>query len=220
MKASTRNRKLSALKTFFKYLARRGRVPFSPAADIEGAKQDKHLPKPINVEVLDQLFEAVNNLRDRTLLEILYGCGLRRMELVKIRISDIDFTQGFIRVLGKGGTERIVPIRGIALQITKELAAKASGEWLFEGGNGHLSARQANDIIAKWRGVVGAKWITPHKFRHSFATHLLNNGMELKYVQELLGHANPATTQIYTKVDNRRVANDYEQFHPRAKSAL
>ncbi len=219
--ARSRNRKLSALRTFFRFMVRKEKMKYNPAATIEGSKIEQRLPQPIDEIDINKMIALTENLRDKVVLEILYGTGIRREELVQLRVDDINFNQGFIRVFGKGSKERYVPLYSDALELIKELLATQDSEWVFEGRyGGHLSVRQVNDIIAKYRTKVNKPWITPHKFRHSFATHLHNNGAELKVIQDLLGHSNPSSTQVYTKVSNERNRLEYLQYHPRTKGSL
>ncbi len=219
--ARSRNRKLSALRTFFKFMVRKEKMKYNPAATIEGSKIEQRLPRPIDEVDINKMIALAENLRDKVVLEILYGTGIRREELVQLRVDDINFNQGFIRVFGKGSKERYVPLYPDALELIKELLVTQDSEWVFEGRYGsHLSIRQVNDIIAKYRTKVNKSWITPHKFRHSFATHLHNNGAELKVIQDLLGHSNPSSTQVYTKVSNERNRIEYLQYHPRTKGSL
>jgi integrase/recombinase XerD len=215
---SSRNRKLSTLKTFYRFMVRKAYMKSNPAADIEGAKTEKKLPKPIDLEDINRMIEQVDNLRDRTLLEVLYATGMRREEVVTIKVADINFNHSFLRVMGKGGKERYVPIHDEALDLIRKLMSSQDSEWLFVGEDGHLSKRQVNEIIAKWRDKAGLGWVTPHKFRHSFATHMFQRGMDIKVLQDLLGHASPNTTQVYTRVSNERNKAEYMQYHPKAKA--
>lgn len=215
---ATRGRRLSALKSFYRFMVRKERMRFNPAEVIGSPKLDRRLPRPIDVEDIDRIVDVIDNLRDRVMIEVLYGVGIRREELSTIKVRDINFTYGFVRVIGKGNVERSVPLHADALDQVHELISQQDSEWLFPGYNGtHISNRQINAIIKKWADMVGLDWVTPHKFRHSFGTHLHNNGAELRTIQELMGHANPNTTQIYTKVSSERSRKEYLQFHPRSK---
>lgn len=213
------NRKLSALKTFFKYMMKIGKVKSNPAELIESGKIEKRLPKPLTVSDIEKIINVTDNLRDKVMFEILYGTGIRREELVNIKVSDINFEQSIIRIFGKGGKERIVPIHKKALNMIKELIKEQNSIWLFPSPrkNNHLSVRQVNTIVEKWSIKAGIEKVTPHMFRHSFCSHLYENGAELKVIQDLAGHANPNTTQIYTKVSNQRNITEYLQYHPRAR---
>jgi integrase/recombinase XerD len=217
--ARSRNRKLSALRTFFRFMVRKDKMKHNPADTIEGSKVEQRLPQPIDEIDINKMIALTDNLRDKVMLEILYGAGIRREELVNLRVNDINFNNGFICVFGKGSKERYVPLHPAALDLIREHLCTQDSEWVFEGRYGsHLSIRQVNDIVVKYRTKVGLHKVTPHKFRHSFATHLYNNGAELKVIQDLMGHSNPSSTQVYTKVSNERNRVEYLQYHPRNRS--
>lgn len=215
---ATVSRKLSAIKSFYTFLVRKGKMKYNPAASIEGMKKPKRLPKPVDAEDIYRLLDIIDNLRDRTVFEVLYGAGIRREELCSIRVDEINFRKGELRVVGKGDKERIVPIFPRTLGYMKSLAAEHGKEWLFPSikTGGHLGKRQINEIVNKWRSAAGLDWITPHKFRHSFATHLLDNGADLGDIQELLGHSSPETTKIYAQVSKSR-ARSAVMRHPLAQ---
>lgn len=213
---SSTNRKLSALKTYYKFLVRRGLVEHNPALPVEGGKMEQRLPKPVDELDIERMINATTNLRDRTLIELLYATGMRRFEVAKLRVSDINFRQSYTRVLGKGGKERIVPLYPDVLELVKQQAAHGQ-EWLFPGRNGHLSTRQINAIVKKVAERAGVANVTPHSLRHSFCSHLYDGGAELKVIQDLAGHASPTTTQGYTKINNVRNREEYMACHPRAK---
>ncbi len=218
---ATANRKLSAIKTFFNAMLRKGIIDQNPAALIETAKTEQRLPHPIDEQTIEKLINAPDNLRDRTIMEILYATGIRREELVNIKINDIDFQEGSLRVIGKGNKERIIPLYPKVLMLIKELIQTHNSKWLFPGRkNNHLSTRQVNDIVKKWAQKIKQENITPHKFRHSFCSHLYKEGAELKVIQDLAGHASPNTTNLYTKVSNTRNRLEYLRFHPHAREKV
>jgi site-specific recombinase XerD len=217
--ATTSNRKLSSLKAYFRFLAKKGKLKHNPAEFVEGAKQEKKLPRPVDVAEIDAAVEKADNLRDKLMIELLYCTGVRRSELVSIKVQDINY-QGYIRVFGKGGKERIVPLAPATMDMIAEWLheRKVEGEgdptYLFPGRKKpQLCAWQVGAIIRKWRGNTA---ITPHKLRHSFATDLLTNGADLRTIQEFLGHESLATTQRYTAVTMEKKLQDYKKFHPRA----
>lgn len=217
--ASTVSRKLSAIKSFYNFLVRKGKVKYNPASSIETMKKPKRLPKPVDAEEINRLLNMIDNLRDRTVFEVLYGTGLRREEVCSINITrDINFRKGELRVVGKGDKERIVPLVPRTLDFIKSLAAEHGKEWLFPSikTGGHLGKRQINEIVNKWTIAAGLEGVTPHKFRHSFATHLLDNGADLGDIQELLGHSSPETTKIYAQVSKGRVRSAVMR-HPLAQ---
>ena len=220
MTISTSNRKLSSVKTFFKYLMRQGVLKSDPAAIIESGKLEQRLPKPVDIEDINVLINMADNLRDRTIFELLFGLGVRREELVGIRISNINYRRGYVRVFGKGSKERIIPAHTTALSLMKEQAESHSSPWLFPGRDPstHLSVRRLNEIVTQWVGKAGleGKDITPHKFRHSFGTYLFENGADIRAIQDMMGHASIDTTNKYTKVSLRRNVEEYLKYHPRA----
>lgn len=217
---ATTNRKLSAIKKFFKVMIQLGMLKSSPAEAVESGKLEKRLPKPIDHGDLDKLFEAAESLREKVILEVLYGSGVRREELIKIHINDVNFENGSIRIIGKGNKERIVPIHPEGMKLIRKLFMTHGSEWLFPsrkgGGKNHISKRQVNTIIENIVKRAGLKGITPHSFRHSFCTHLYQNGVELKVIADLVGHESTNTTSIYTKIDNVRNQTEYLRAHPRA----
>lgn len=215
---STVSRKLSAIKSFYNFLVRRGKLKYNPASSIEGMKKPKRLPRPVDSEDIDSLLNMIDNLRDRTIFEVLYATGIRREELCAINIqTDINFRRGELRVVGKGDSERIIPLFPRTLDYIKSLSAEHGKEWLFPSikTGGHIGKRQINEIVNKWTGAAGLEWVTPHKFRHSFATHLMDNGVDLGDIQELLGHSSPETTKIYAGVSKGR-ARSAVMKHPLA----
>lgn len=227
---STRSigRKLSSLRSFFCFLTREGYMKTNPILILSSPKQDKHLPLFMTEEEVSRLIESAfaksdkdeRGLRDRAILEAFYSTGMRISELVGLSIPDVDFISGVIKVMGKGRKERIVPIGDTAtLAIRRYLdKRKKQAEALFLNKNGgRITTRGAGNIVKKYIKLAGIKQgVSAHTFRHSFATHLLNRGADLRTVQELLGHANLSTTQIYTHLTTEKLKSVYDRAHPRA----
>ena len=219
------NRKLSALRSFFGFLTREGLLKTNPTLSISSPKQEKHLPEFLTEEEMARLIETAlagdeRGLRDRAMLETFYSCGLRISELVSLDVDDVDFIAAVVKTKGKGKKERFVPIGEKALSAIKNYLDKRTkkSQVLFLNKNGRrLSTSGVRRIVAKYINASGLKHgISPHTFRHSFATHLLNRGADLRSVQELLGHANLSTTQIYTHLTTDRLKSVYDKAHPRA----
>lgn len=211
---TTTNRKLSAIKTFYKFMCNKKRMNHNPASAVEGAKKPSRVPRPIDKEDVERILNAPDNQRDKAMLYILYYTGARREEVSWIKVDDINFRRGYILLRGKGNKERIVPIHKKALNEIHKLLKEHDSEWLFPSrktGN-HISKRQVNDIVKKWAEKVGVDWVTPHKFRHSFCSHLYQSGADIKAIQDMAGHASSETTQIYTKVDNERNLMEYNKL--------
>jgi integrase/recombinase XerC len=222
-------RNLSAARTFYEFLIREGKCARNPAQDVRAPKAKKRLPETLDADLMGRLlaFRADDSLsaRDKAIMELFYSSGLRLAELVGLSLGDVDLKDRTVRVLGKGSKTRIVPVGRQAidalLKWRKERAAlaKAGVEALFVGRSGRpLSVRAVQLRVGAWgrRQGIGVH-IHPHMFRHSFATHLLESGGDLRGVQELLGHANIGTTQIYTHLDFQHLASVYEAAHPRAR---
>ena len=220
----TVSRKLSCLRTFFKFLNREGYLKANPILLLSSPKQDKHLPVFLTEVEVENLIKAplddVMGLRDKAILEMLYSTGMRVGELVSLGVDDIDFISGCIKVLGKGKKERLVPIGDMALSAIRDYLDKRQdkSKILFLNKNRtKLTDRSIRRVINKYIKQVSLKeHVSPHTLRHSFATHLLNRGADLRSVQELLGHANLSTTQIYTHLTTERLKSVYEKAHPRA----
>ncbi|MBI1952961.1 MAG: site-specific tyrosine recombinase XerD [Candidatus Omnitrophica bacterium] len=222
-------RKLVAIKVFFRFLVSQGAVRTDPAGPIETPRLWKTLPEVLNVEEVTRLLQAVGGrkakeVRDRAILELLYASGLRVSEAAQLTLSDLNQEAAFLRCQGKGGRERVVPVGRQALAwIGRYLTQvrpgfKTESPKLFLNRFGKPLSRQSIWILIKRSAVAAGikKEISPHTLRHSFATHLLERGADLRVVQELLGHANIATTQIYTHVDRARLKAIHAKFHPRA----
>jgi len=230
---STTARKLATLRSFYKFLIRRGLVSLNPLSTIRTPKQEKRLPKCLDLEQVQKLLEAPGDVdilsaRDKAMLEVLYSSGIRVSELVELEMQDIDLHEGVLRVRGKGRKDRLTPIGSQAIRAVQryfELRHQdhRSGEitatsrvFLNKHGDS-LSTRSVRRKLDKYLSIAGLDpGISPHTLRHSFATHLLNNGADLRSVQELLGHQSLSTTQIYTHLSTSRVKEVYDAAHPRA----
>jgi integrase/recombinase XerC len=228
MRKSSLARKLSAIRAFFKYLHREGLVPGNPARLVATPKQDKRLPAVLTVDDALRLMHAPAaadgaERRDRAVLETLYSTGIRASELVGIDHGDIDRQGRLIRIRGKGRKERIVPVGQKALDAIDAYGVKsppaANGQAVFSGPSGkRLTVRTVQRILDNYRKKLGlSQKASPHTLRHSFATHLLESGADLRAIQELLGHASLSTTQRYTHVDLDGLMAAYDKAHPRAK---
>ena len=222
-------RLVSALRSFFNYMIMEGMITENPCDKVESPKIGRHLPDVLSVGEVADIISSVpedtwGGIRDRAILEMLYGCGLRVSEAVGIRISDVFFEESFVRVRGKGDKERIVPLGEMAedavrkyLSVRSEPAGRAYGDILFLNRFGKsLSRISVFNMIKRQALVCGiTKEISPHTFRHSFATHLIENGADLRAVQEMLGHESILTTEIYTHVDTASWQESILSHHPR-----
>jgi integrase/recombinase XerC len=236
VKKVTVNRKVSSLRAFYKYVLRTGKIKTNPAEMIQTLKTEKYMPNFLSVDEIFELLKArgessVLSLRNLAMLEIFYSSGLRLSELAGLDLIDLDFNQKLVKVRGKGRKERIVPVGEAALKAVQEYLGKIgeirkdkSGDIfkkpLFLNAKGERIttrsiARIVNEITSK--SGIGRK-ISPHALRHSFATHLLNAGADLRSIQELLGHESLSTTQKYTAVNINRMMEIYDKAHPRAKN--
>ena len=226
-------RKISGLKSFFKFLVFEGYLKSSPMSNIESPKLGRKLPDILNVEEISQMINSINikekfGQRNKTIIEILYGTGIRVSELIELKISNIFFKENLIRVLGKGDKERFVPI---GLKAKKSIIDYINNDRKYQ-----KIEESSNDIlilskygkkitrhmiftliknISKKSGIT--KKISPHTFRHSFASHLLKNGADLRTIQLILGHENITTTEIYTHLDSKHLLNVMKKYHPRSK---
>ena len=223
-------RNISSIKTFFRFLTAEGKIKNSPARLIETPRLSRRLPGVLNQQEVEQLIsqpDSSNPLgqRDRAMLEILYATGLRVSELVSLKVLSINMEAGYVRTLGKGSKERIVPMGDKALWAVKEyltggrpqLTRRTNSAYLFLNSRGRPLTRQGFWKIIKKYGMEAGikKKITPHSIRHSFASHLLEAGADLRAVQVMLGHADISTTQIYTHVTRKRLKELHEKCHPR-----
>jgi integrase/recombinase XerC len=222
-------RRLSAARGFFGYLVREGVIASNPAVEIRAPKAAKRLPGTLDVDQISQLLDIRGDdpltIRDRAIMELFYSSGLRLAELVGLAVTDIDLADRTVRVLGKGAKTRIVPVGRKACDAirawakTRVALAAVEETALFVGRNGsRLKPRAIQLRIAQWARRKGLpSRVYPHLFRHSFATHLLESSKDLRGVQELLGHADISTTQVYTHLDFAHLARTYDASHPRAK---
>lgn len=224
------SRNISSIRTFYKFLLLEKYIINDPISSIHLPKIKKTIPKVLSIEEVEQLLD-INlvddfSYRNKAMLELMYSSGLRVSELVNLKINDIDFNMNFVRVLGKGNKERIIPIGDYALDYLKlylqrrnNLIKKDYNEYLFLNNHGKKLTRQGFFKILKH--IAQEKNIqtdfSPHTLRHSFATHLLNNGADLRSIQEMLGHSDISSTQIYTHVSNKKLKENYENFHPHGK---
>ena len=231
---SSVERKVAALKGFHKFLVREGMTDNHPTARLPLPKVPQRLPCVVSIDEVDRLLsqpfpDGPVGLRDRAMLETLYGCGLRASELIGLELTDLDLAEGTLRVFGKGGKERIVPIAGMAehalqaylehgrpyLRMKRSLATSSSAVFLNARGS-RLSRQTVFTMVRSYGARVGLQ-LHPHTLRHSFATHLLEGGADLRALQEMLGHADISTTQVYTHVDTRHIREEYLTTHPRAR---
>lgn len=228
---ATISRRLAAVRTFYRYVIREGFIQEDPSAELESPKLAQKLPRVLSIEEVDHLLgqpliSKPSGLRDKAMLEVLYATGIRVSELVSLDLMNIHLDSGFIRCFGKGSKERIVPLGDVAARFIKEYLErgrsilKKSGDTpaLFLNQHGRRLTRQGFwKIIKKYALKANIKTaITPHTLRHSFATHLLENGADIRSVQEMLGHADISTTQIYTHLTKSKIREIYDRSHPRA----
>lgn len=231
---ATMARKVAAIKSFFNFLVAEGTLKKNPTEGISGPKVGKALPKAITVEEVEKLLEQPDKQsspearRDKAMLELLYATGMRVSEMVSLNVRDVNLRSGFVRCLGKGSKERIIPIHSKAIKAVKNYIEEARPRLLssqeetalFLNRRGQRLTRQGFWLILKGHAEKAKieSEITPHVLRHSIATHLLHSGkMNLRELQELLGHANISTTQIYTHLTTEHLRKVYESSHPRAK---
>ena len=226
----SQSRLISALKSFFGFMEIEGRIQVNPADTIDPPKISRHIPVVLSVEEIDRIMNSVDlsepeGQRNRAILEVLYSCGLRVSELISLRISDLFFDESFIRVIGKGDKQRLVPIGEPAMQAVqlylsqtrRAYVSKKAEDILFLNRRGGKLSRQMIFLMIKSQcekaGIT--KEISPHTFRHSFATHLVENGADLRAVQQMLGHESIITTEIYTHIDSRKWQDGIIKYHPR-----
>ena len=231
--ASTIARRLASIKAFYRFLTAERYLRRDPAEVLEAAQKGLHLPKFLSVQDVDKLLEQPNlgtldGYRDKTMLETLYATGMRVSELVSVPLRNVDLKMQYLIVMGKGSKERMLPLGRTALKYLERyisvvrpqlLHGKPEGvqELFVTSWGGPMTRQRVNELIEGYAKDAGiTKRVTPHMLRHSFATHLLNNGTDLRVVQELLGHADISTTQIYTHMDMERLREVYDKTHPRA----
>ncbi len=226
-------RKLATLRSFYKYLARCGEIPASPVSVIRTPRQDKHLPKCLEVSQITALMNAPDTsemlgARDRAILETIYSAGLRISELVSLNIEDLDEFAEALRIRGKGKKERLAPLGSQAIAAIQHYLAKRGaalgaarrGALFVNNDGGRLSDRSIRRHLDRYLVMAGIPvHASPHSLRHSFATHMLNAGADLRSVQEMLGHESLSTTQIYTHLTTTRLKQVYDKAHPMAKRA-
>lgn len=217
-------RKLASIRTFYRYLLSEGIISEDLVSFLDTPKKEKKIPKVLFEEqiklLLEQpLLQEERYARERSILELLYSCGLRVSEIVNLTINDINLEEGFVRVIGKGNKERIVPLGSKAISAIKEYLKQRRNvkekKLFLNNRNKGLTRQSVWFIVKQFANNVGLS-ISPHTLRHSFATHLLDNGADLRVVQELLGHSSISTTQIYTHVSTKRLREEFEMAHPRA----
>ncbi|MBI4972653.1 MAG: tyrosine recombinase XerC [Candidatus Omnitrophica bacterium] len=224
-KSRTLGRHLSTLRSFFKFLTREGYLKDNPTLSLSSPKLEKHLPVFLTEGEVTKLIEAAIpknelGLRNRAVLETFYSTGMRISELVGLNTDDIDFISGVVKVMGKGKKERLLPIGEHAISAIRHYLERRRKKMreLFLNKNGRrITDRGIRGVVAKYIRLASIRQgVSPHTLRHSFATHLLNRGADLRSVQELLGHANLSTTQIYTHLTTERLKSVYDKAHPRA----
>lgn len=228
---TTISRNISSLRSYYKFLLTEKIISSNPMENIELPKLDKRLPKTLDENDIDVLLDIklIDNYsyRNKAMIELMYATGLRVSELINLKIHDIDFDMALLKTLGKGSKERIVPIGDYALYYIKiyvdnyrnTMIKKEYNDYLFLNNHGKQMTRQGFFKILKKVALDNGinKDFSPHTLRHSFATHLLNHGADLRSIQELLGHSDISTTQIYTHVSNKQLRDNYDSFHPHSK---
>ena len=216
-------RKLSSLRSFFAFLKKRGILRRDPARGIRGPSTRRSLPRALSEEAIHRLFDAAQStkteLRDTAVLELLYGCGLRVSELVGLKWEDVDLEERWLIIMGKGSKERRLPFGNCAKRALLALrkGMDHGGPYVFDGRQGKsLTVRTVHRVVTGLAALAGLEGVTPHTLRHSCATHLLEHGASLKFVQEFLGHESLGTTQIYLTVSATWMKESYVASHPRA----
>ncbi|WP_434357565.1 tyrosine recombinase XerC [Parasalinivibrio latis] len=221
--------RLSALRSFLDYMVRAGQLPANPAKGVSAPRKGKVLPKNLDVDEINQLMDVNEDdplaVRDRAMMELMYGAGLRLAEMVNLDVRDVKARSGELRVIGKGDKERLVYFAGMAQEWlfkwlkVRNLLLKGPEDALFVSKLGNrISHRSVQKRMAEWGQKQSVNsHINPHKLRHSFATHMLESSGDLRAVQELLGHADLSTTQVYTHLDFQHLAKVYDEAHPRAR---
>ncbi|HHV34090.1 MAG TPA: site-specific tyrosine recombinase XerD [Syntrophomonadaceae bacterium] len=231
LSARTRSRRLAAIRSLYRFLLQEGQVAADPTENLSSPKLEKNLPRVLSEQDVDLLLSQPNpgtviGLRDKAMLELLYASGMRISEMLGLDTDHLNLDMGFVRCLGKGSRERLIPIGEVACRCLKEylsrsrlkLRKKSYERAVFLNNHGRRLTRQGFWKILKGYAEKAKinKEITPHVLRHSFATHLLENGADLRAVQEMLGHADISTTQIYTHLSQGKLRDVYEKAHPRS----
>lgn len=235
LKKSSISNVMSTLKSYFKFCLKEEMMTTNILKDFSFPKLDQPLPKILSENEIEILLESIPidneyNCRDRCMLELMYASGLRISELVNLQINDLNLSHNLIKCMGKGNKERLIPINDYMAQLLliyienyRNLFLKGnSNTYVFLNYKGNKISRQSCWKIIKQRAIEAniSDEITPHTLRHSFATHLLNHGADLRSIQELLGHANISTTTVYTHVTNQKMIDEYKQYHPRFKEEV
>jgi len=230
--AASQAHQISVLKSFYKYLLIEGKIDSNPVANISFPKKWKNIPKYLTIREVELLLDApdqskILGMRDKTMLELMYATGLRISETVSLTLEQVFFDEGFLRIRGKGNKERLVPFNEKAKDLLQEyikstlprLNKNQTSQFLFLNRSGKNLTRQGVWKIIKKYGLIAgiSKTITPHILRHSFATHLLEMGADLRSIQMMLGHVNISTTEIYTYVAKDKVKKIYDKYHPRSR---
>ena len=230
--ATTTARKVAAIRSFFDFMTNEGNLKDNPSQDLASPKIGRALPKPISLSQVRRLLDEPARQakpeakRDTAILHLLYASGMRVSELISLNLNDLDLKGGFVRCFGKGNKERMIPIHERAVRTVDEyltevrprLVRSQKETALFLNARGERLTRQGLwQILKDYAKAAELEQITPHTLRHSFATHMLSGGADLRSVQELLGHANISTTQVYTHLTSEHIRRTYEKSHPRAK---
>lgn len=225
----TKRRKISSIRGFFRFAAAEGHITANPAENLESPRIASYLPNFLTISEIEQLFSAPDTqtdsgIRDRALLELMYSSGLRVSEAVNLRIADVNLDSRMLTCTGKGSKTRKVPIGSSAAACVERYIPvrrkiETAAENLFVSPRGRPLTRQfVHSMIARYAAKCGLQGVSPHTLRHSFATHLIQNDADIRSVQQMLGHADISTTQIYTHITSDHLKRAYERFHPRSKS--
>jgi len=217
---TTSNRKLASIKSFYKFLMVEGKVNVNPAELVESAKVEGTIPKILTIKEYENIMSIIDNLEDRTLIELLFATGIRREEVVILEKNNFTFNPGTLRVLGKGRKERIIPIIPEIIPNTMLWLQQQDSQLLFPSKvdkGKPKTTRWVNKVIKKWTDKAGYSNITPHSFRHSFGTYLYENGADVKAIQEMMGHESVDTTNIYAQTSVKRNRQELIKAHPLIK---
>lgn len=218
LSVTTVNRKIASIKLYFKFLVRDGYVKDNPTILIESGKIERKLPRPISEESINKISNITETIRDKAIIETLYGAGLRRSELINIKKSDVDWSKGLLHITGKGKKDRLIPLNGYALSLLKRYCDTHNSTWVFpsrKNQNNHMSTRRLNEIVSYYAKEADLQGVTPHVFRHSFGSHLYDRGMDSRVLQDLMGHESINTTTVYAKVSTSRNIIEYNKYFNR-----